>query len=389
MRDHAEAGPRVSRARRASVDLLGRDRAGLDGDATPGEPVRGALGATARSSAAGYVNPRTTHRRPHADARGASAIDARLVRRRLARRWRSGARRCVTGTDRLSPRERRGRPAARARRRPLRRLRRLPVPHRRRRRGSSRAVVDGARRRWSRPRGIYERSEGSVRTAEGLPRARGVLAGEEPPAELVDRRERARATSSTCAAGRRPASSSTSARTAISPRALAAGRRVLNLFAYSGGFSDRRRARRRRRTSSSVDSSAAGAGAGGGGVASERAADRRRRSSCAPTSSSTCAATRRRADLVVLDPPPFARRRGRPRAGPRRLQGRQPAGVPRRGARRAAAHVQLLAARRGGGVGRRGRRGGRRRRPLRASSWRGSDPASIIRRRWRIRRVAT
>jgi len=34
------------------------------------------------------------------------------------------------------------------------------------------------------PRGIYERSEGGVRHKEGLPSRRGVLAGEEPPAEI-------------------------------------------------------------------------------------------------------------------------------------------------------------------------------------------------------------
>src|SRR5262249_44410121 len=43
------------------------------------------------------------------------------------------------------------------------------------------ALVDALGERF-RPRGIYERSEGGVRAEEGIPGARGVLAGEEPPA---------------------------------------------------------------------------------------------------------------------------------------------------------------------------------------------------------------
>src|SRR5439155_18314634 len=42
------------------------------------------------------------------------------------------------------------------------------------------------------PRGIYERSEGGVRAEEGIPGARGVLGGEEPPARLVIEEEGAR-----------------------------------------------------------------------------------------------------------------------------------------------------------------------------------------------------
>jgi 23S rRNA (cytosine1962-C5)-methyltransferase len=44
-------------------------------------------------------------------------------------------------------------------------------------------VVEALRTRLA-PRGIYERSEGGVRAEEGLGGARGVLAGEEPPARL-------------------------------------------------------------------------------------------------------------------------------------------------------------------------------------------------------------
>src|SRR5262245_24393356 len=46
------------------------------------------------------------------------------------------------------------------------------------------AVVEGLQARLS-PRGVFERSEGGVRAEEGIAGARGVLAGEEPPAELV------------------------------------------------------------------------------------------------------------------------------------------------------------------------------------------------------------
>jgi len=45
------------------------------------------------------------------------------------------------------------------------------------------ALVDALGERF-RPRGIYERSEGGVRAEEGIPGARGVLAGEEPPARI-------------------------------------------------------------------------------------------------------------------------------------------------------------------------------------------------------------
>jgi len=46
------------------------------------------------------------------------------------------------------------------------------------------ALVDALGSRLS-PRGIYERSEGGVRAEEGLGGARGVLAGEEPPARIT------------------------------------------------------------------------------------------------------------------------------------------------------------------------------------------------------------
>src|SRR5439155_500968 len=53
------------------------------------------------------------------------------------------------------------------------------------------ALIDALRERLG-PRGIYERSEGGVRAEEGIPGARGVLAGDEPPARLVIEEEGAR-----------------------------------------------------------------------------------------------------------------------------------------------------------------------------------------------------
>jgi 23S rRNA G2069 N7-methylase RlmK/C1962 C5-methylase RlmI len=107
--------------------------------------------------------------------RGAAPIDARSSRS-ASRRARAADARAGTDALRLVNGEGDGFPAwwsiATA-------SSRLPVHHGRRRR------VEGARvdalPTWLPLRGIYERSEGNVRTREGLARACGVLAGEEPP----------------------------------------------------------------------------------------------------------------------------------------------------------------------------------------------------------------
>src|SRR5207249_3611124 len=96
------------------------------------------------------------------------------------------------------------------------------------------AVVEGLGERLA-PRGIFERSEGSVRTEEGLPGARGVLAGEAPPARLRIAEDGA------CFLvdvlhGQKTGFFLDQRESRARVRALAAGRRVLNAFAYTGAI---------------------------------------------------------------------------------------------------------------------------------------------------------
>jgi 23S rRNA (cytosine1962-C5)-methyltransferase len=156
------------------------------------------------------------------------------------------------------------------------------------------------------PRGIFERSEGNVRTAEGLARTTGVLAGEEPPPELAIV-ESGRRYLVDIRGGQKTGFFLDQRVNRDLVASLAAGRRVLNLFGYTGAFAVAA-ARGGAAHVTSVDSSAAALalaeatwrlnGLAAGGVTFERAdvfAYLRR----APAP----------ADLVVLDPPPFARRR--------------------------------------------------------------------------------
>ena len=155
-------------------------------------------------------------------------------------------------------------------------------------------------------RGIYERSEGNVRNAEGLPRTCGVLAGEEPPAEIVIT-ESGRRYVVDIRGGQKTGFFLDQRPNRDLTVGLAAGRRVLNLFAYSGGFSIAA-ARGGAVHVTSVDSSAvaltqAEAAWRQNGLPDERGTFVRAdvfeylRGDLPP------------ADLVILDPPPFARRR--------------------------------------------------------------------------------
>jgi 23S rRNA (cytosine1962-C5)-methyltransferase len=164
-------------------------------------------------------------------------------------------------------------------------------------------------------RGIYERSEGNVRNAEGLPRTCGVLAGEEPPAEIVIT-ESGRRHVVDVRGGQKTGFFLDQRPNRDLTGGLARGRRVLNLFAYSGGFSIAA-ARGGAVHVTSVDSSAvalaqAEAAWRENGLPEEAGAFVRAdvfeylRGALPP------------ADLVILDPPPFARRRAdreRARAG--------------------------------------------------------------------------
>ena len=153
--------------------------AGLEG-AEPGEPVA-VHAAGGRFLAAGYCNPQTpitvrvlTHEE--------EAIDAALVRRRLDEALALRQATLPAGLDAYRVLNGEGD--------------RLPGVVVDRygdflvcqflTAGAARlapAVVEGLGERLA-PRGIFERSEGAVRTEEGLAGARGALAGEEPPARL-------------------------------------------------------------------------------------------------------------------------------------------------------------------------------------------------------------
>jgi 23S rRNA (cytosine1962-C5)-methyltransferase len=84
------------------------------------------------------------------------------------------------------------------------------------------------------PRAIVERSEGSVREAEGLDAAVGVLHGE-PPEELTVS-ENGLAFLVTAGGGQKTGHFCDQRPNRLLCRGLSAGRRVLDAFAYSGGF---------------------------------------------------------------------------------------------------------------------------------------------------------
>ncbi len=204
--------------------------AGLEG-AEPGEPVA-VHAAGGRFLAAGYCNPRTpitvrvlTHEE--------EAIDAALVRRRLDEALALRQATLPAGLDAYRVLNGEGD--------------RLPGVVVDRygdflvcqflTAGAARlapAVVEGLGERLA-PRGIFERSEGAVRTEEGLAGARGALAGEEPPARLRIAEDGA------CFLvdvlhGQKTGFFLDQRESRARVRALAAGRRVLNAFAYTGGM---------------------------------------------------------------------------------------------------------------------------------------------------------
>ena len=165
------------------------------------------------------------------------------------------------------------------------------------------------------PRGVWERSEGSVRTAEGLPRTCGVLAGEEPPGEITIV-ESGRRHVVDVRGGQKTGFFLDQRPNRDLTATLAGGRRVLNLFAYTGGFAVAA-ARGGAVHVVSVDSSAAALALAetawrlnelppDGGEFVKADVFEYLRGDLPPY------------DLVILDPPPFARRRGdreRARAG--------------------------------------------------------------------------
>jgi 23S rRNA (cytosine1962-C5)-methyltransferase len=156
-------------------------------------------------------------------------------------------------------------------------------------------------------RGLFERSEGNVRTAEGLARATGVLAGEAPPPTLTIT-ESGRRYLVDIRGGQKTGFFLDQRANRDLVAALATGRRVLNLFAYSGAFTIAAGQGGAVAVTSVESSPTALAlaeaawrenGLPEGGAAFTRAdVFQYLRGEVSP------------ADLVVVDPPPFARRRG-------------------------------------------------------------------------------
>ncbi len=85
------------------------------------------------------------------------------------------------------------------------------------------------------PRGVYERSEGGVRAEEGIAGARGVLAGEPPPARLVIE-EAGHRYLVDVEHGQKTGFFLDQRETRARLGRLAADRDVLNVFAYTGAF---------------------------------------------------------------------------------------------------------------------------------------------------------
>lgn len=167
------------------------------------------------------------------------------------------------------------------------------------------ALVEALRSRLA-PRGILERSEGGVRAEEGLAGARGVLAGDEPPARVVVT-ERGMRLVADLLHGQKTGLFLDQRENRARVRMLAGGMRVLNAFAYTGGFA---------------------VAAALGGATHVVSVDTSRpalelgevawgENGLAPDTATWIEgdvfdylrAARDRFDLVVLDPPPFVRRR--------------------------------------------------------------------------------
>ena len=203
------------------------------------------------------------------------------------------------------------------------------------------AVVDGLVERLS-PRGVYERSEGGVRAEEGLPGARGVLAGEEPPLRIAIVEDGARFLVDVLH-GQKTGFFLDQRETRARVRALAAGKGVLNAFAYTGAFAIAAGLGGAREVVS-VDTSRLSLGLAEAAWAENRlepAAGRFVVADVFDHLRGEDAAW----DLIILDPPPFVRRRRDLDHGAARIQGREPAGAAPARARRLAGHLLVLAAR--------------------------------------------
>jgi 23S rRNA (cytosine1962-C5)-methyltransferase len=145
-----------------------------------------------------------------------------------------------------------------------------------------------------------------VRSEEGLPGARGVLAGEEPPARITIEEEGARFLVDVLH-GQKTGFFLDQRETRHRLRTLATGRRVLNAFAYTGAFAIAAALGGAAHVTS-VDSSKISLELGEAAWHANGLDPARARFEVADVFD-FLRATTERWDLVVLDPPPFVRRR--------------------------------------------------------------------------------
>ncbi len=156
------------------------------------------------------------------------------------------------------------------------------------------------------PRGIFERSDGNVRRAEGLGPAVGMLAGEEPPSAVLIE-ENGRRHHVDVRGGQKTGFFLDQRPNRDLAASLASGRTVLNLFAYTGAFAIAA-ARGGAASVTSVESSAA---------AIAEAERDWALNGCDPARGRFVRADVfaflrgdvEPMDLAIVDPPPFARRR--------------------------------------------------------------------------------
>jgi len=162
------------------------------------------------------------------------------------------------------------------------------------------------------PRGIYEKSEGGVRQEEGLSNAAGLLWGEEPPA-LLEIQEHGGQFLIDVRGGQKTGFFLDQRENRALVWTFAPGKRVLNGFAYTGGFGIAA-ARGGAKQVVSIDTS----------TTSLRLAQRNWQRNGLPGAQGEFVQadmfaylreSRGMFDLIVLDPPPFIRRRQDLKAG--------------------------------------------------------------------------
>ncbi|TMA53902.1 MAG: class I SAM-dependent rRNA methyltransferase [Deltaproteobacteria bacterium] len=153
---------------------------------------------------------------------------------------------------------------------------------------------------------VFERSEGSVRIEEGLPSARGVLAGEVPPPYLTIEEAGDRFLVDVVH-GQKTGFFLDQRESRARVRELAPGRRVLNAFAYTGAFAIAA-ARAGAAEVVSVDTSRPALALAEAAWVANGLAPAAGRFVTADVFE-FLRSTRERYDLVLVDPPPFVRRR--------------------------------------------------------------------------------